>query len=63
MCVCFLEQTRSVFVSDRSSLAALLLSFTVLGEFDHVVLLLLLLLRSAERRVGTECRSRWLPYH
>lgn len=28
----------------RSSLAALLLSFTVPGEFDHVVLLLLLLL-------------------
>jgi len=27
-----------------SSLAALFLSFTVLGEFDHVVLLLLLLL-------------------
>ena len=26
---------------------------------DHV----LLLLRSEERRVGKECRSRWSPYH
>src|SRR3712207_8229118 len=26
-------------------------------------LLLLLVLRSEERRVGKECRSRWSPYH
>ena len=25
--------------------------------------LLLILLRSEERRVGKECRSRWSPYH
>src|SRR5690554_7159395 len=25
--------------------------------------LILLLLRSEERRVGKECRSRWSPYH
>ena len=25
--------------------------------------LLLMLIRSEERRVGKECRSRWSPYH
>ena len=32
------------------------LSFAELGEFYYE-------LRSEERRVGKECRSRWSPYH
>src|SRR5688572_1189202 len=33
-------------------------------EFNWVVgVILLLLTRSEERRVGKECRSRWSPYH
>ena len=27
------------------------------------VIIILMLLRSEERRVGKECRSRWSPYH
>ena len=30
---------------------------------SHVNLVCRLLLRSEERRVGKECRSRWSPYH
>src|SRR5687768_18605359 len=35
------------------------------AELDHVQeeLQQVLLLRSEERRVGKECRSRWSPYH
>src|SRR3989449_4562416 len=32
-------------------------------EFAVVLVLLLMLVRSEERRVGKECRSRWSPYH
>ena len=41
-----------VFVCDES-----------VGRIGGVVILLMLLLRSEERRVGKECRSRWSPYH
>src|SRR3712207_3456729 len=32
-------------------------------QTDHVDLLQLHAIRSEERRVGKECRSRWSPYH
>ena len=32
-------------------------------KWKHIDLLLEALLRSEERRVGKECRSRWSPYH
>ena len=32
-------------------------------EMDELVYRLLSLIRSEERRVGKECRSRWSPYH
>src|SRR5256885_10626975 len=32
-------------------------------SIKDLVLALLLLIRSEERRVGKECRSRWSPYH
>ena len=50
-------------------------AFCFAGEVCHLVLplpipasvyglmLLLAALRSEERRVGKECRSRWSPYH
>ena len=33
------------------------------GEYNAVIDLQALKLRSEERRVGKECRSRWSPYH
>ena len=33
--------------------------WATLGEYDFVNVLV----RSEERRVGKECRSRWSPYH
>src|ERR1039458_3734416 len=38
-----------------------LIGFTALG--GAIVLIGLTVLRSEERRVGKECRSRWSPYH
>ena len=32
-------------------------------EFSKCILLMLMFIRSEERRVGKECRSRWSPYH
>ena len=33
------------------------------NETIHFVIGLMLVIRSEERRVGKECRSRWSPYH
>ena len=32
-------------------------------EFDNIDVFVLMQVRSEERRVGKECRSRWSPYH
>ena len=37
--------------------------FLVVGGYACYYLLTQALLRSEERRVGKECRSRWSPYH
>ena len=37
--------------------------FSVSAELKRHLLLAVTLLRSEERRVGKECRSRWSPYH
>ena len=34
-----------------------------LGRYIKPLLLMLIIARSEERRVGKECRSRWSPYH
>ena len=47
-------------LDDRSS-ARLLVD--VDGRIDHRTIWDLPDLRSEERRVGKECRSRWSPYH
>src|SRR5437870_13305304 len=46
-------QLMAVFISMRCTLC---------GHFLQVALTLILVVRSEERRVGKECRSRWLPY-
>src|SRR5687767_15558928 len=51
-----LEQRR-VYGGDRDR-RVLNVRFAEFGRYDD-----LLELRSEERRVGKECRSRWLPYH
>ena len=38
-------------------------SFCSPGTMGRAVELIQTLLRSEERRVGKECRSRWSPYH
>src|SRR3712207_9329186 len=40
-----------------------LLSALARPETDHVAIDVLPVVRSEERRVGKECRSRWSPYH
>src|SRR2546430_16833950 len=39
------------------------LKANTVGKNYSNILVLLLRLRSEERRVGQECRSRWSPYH
>ena len=61
-----------IYISAIAAILFVLIS-TVQGVFDHWYELLLGLvlvgvlmfcqLRSEERRVGKECRSRWSPYH
>ena len=35
----------------------------IIGKSQVIDLILTSILRSEERRVGKECRSRWSPYH
>ena len=35
----------------------------IIEHYGKVVIALAGVLRSEERRVGKECRSRWSPYH
>ena len=58
-----------IFMGDGGSyfigftIASLSVMGLVKGAVATTVLLPLLVLRSEERRVGKECRSRWSPYH
>src|SRR2546429_8568962 len=62
-----------LLVTGRGPLASLVHSFRLTsGSFwrltsiytvAFVLLMVLYLVRSEERRVGKECRSRWSPYH
>ena len=40
-----------------------LIFLIIIGIIDMVIPVPILGLRSEERRVGKECRSRWSPYH
>ena len=40
-----------------------LLAGSIVPFSSELVLVALVKLRSEERRVGKECRSRWSPYH
>ena len=48
-----------------TSFGSALIAALVLGLLNALLrpILVLLTLRSEERRVGKECRSRWSPYH
>ena len=48
-------RSSAVFIVNASLLAAI--------AGPPIYLLILVPLRSEERRVGKECRSRWSPYH
>src|SRR3712207_9513771 len=43
--------------------AAIAAAFALTGEGLLLLVLLAAVARSEERRVGKECRFRWLPYH
>src|SRR5207245_9626011 len=48
----------------RSGLICLARSSRTGLDMSHILFMVeILLLRSEERRVGKECRSRWSPYH
>ena len=36
---------------------------SIIGIVGTALSIFLIMLRSEERRVGKECRSRWSPYH
>ena len=49
--------------SSKKTMFAFIAGAAFLAGIALVVGIFLLLLRSEERRVGKECRSRWSPYH
>ena len=57
------------FVLVTVGIAALVVTIAVFRELQSIVapvflaLNLVIIVRSEERRVGKECRSRWSPYH
>ena len=61
------EQRKAIyaFAAERMAVSSELESNTVSysGEFTYLPIEYPILLRSEERRVGKECRSRWSPYH
>src|SRR5256886_16934870 len=50
-------------VGTGGTVAGLLLGIAWLGWPTRVIAVRVAPLRSEERRVGKECRSRWSPYH
>src|SRR2546426_7071501 len=52
--------TVEVMIDNNDQMATLMLIF---GAGYVAVFGVFVLLRSEERRVGKECRSRWSPYH
>ena len=50
-------------VQEKSPVHSLLLTFLFLRKMLLHRLIIPVSLRSEERRVGKECRSRWSPYH
>ena len=55
------DRTAPEEVLERSAGAEVILTNKVIINADHMAALPEL--RSEERRVGKECRSRWSPYH
>src|SRR2546427_9214534 len=50
-------------IANRSGTLGLLVSDSTLYRETTLTMIQLRQLRSEERRVGKECRSRWSPYH
>ena len=70
--VAVVQDITSMRISNRLIIMGLFLSMAfgiVLGGMPRIIQVLLnisipvIMLRSEERRVGKECRSRWSPYH
>ena len=54
---CILNRDRQKYKTIKDYICAAVCSFAGKEQVPEVVL------RSEERRVGKECRSRWSPYH
>ena len=52
------ETLKCLYYTDEPQYALLAQLLKNCGEYDKYILV-----RSEERRVGKECRSRWSPYH
>ena len=51
------------FMQDKQAATAKIQRFNALRSLDSTLPKSATVLRSEERRVGKECRSRWSPYH
>ena len=57
-------QTSSIGTTGLAGVALMTLHLTgMITGWGWPILYILLIIRSEERRVGKECRSRWSPYH
>src|SRR3712207_8799048 len=68
--VCSSDLQKSSLLASAEPLSAALLSvmwlqvpFTAMDWLGSILIVSTIFLRSEERRVGKECRSRWSPYH
>ena len=64
---CGIEHTNSHLATALRTIVVLIFSWImvgIVGSFDTIhTITHKTFLRSEERRVGKECRSRWSPYH
>ena len=63
-CLSARDKMRSYLKHPGSFVLMLLVMLAALVTFAVLIFLIIyILVRSEERRVGKECRSRWSPYH
>ena len=63
VCVLFIEFIRGVPLITLLFVASTMLTYFLPPGSTFDLLMRVLIMRSEERRVGKECRSRWSPYH
>ena len=57
------HDSSTIVIDEFLGIFLIILFYDYLKFANDFIMFLLILIRSEERRVGKECRSRWSPYH